>query len=48
MQSAREEIVHAMKACADLLEESISMVTSLQEDPTLQWLEFEVQELQQA
>lgn len=43
-----ENITHSMKECTDLLTKSLITLTSLQEDSTLQWLETEARELQQA
>lgn len=36
-----------MKECSDVLDQSLLMLTSLQEDPTLQRLQIEARELQQ-
>lgn len=37
-----------MQECVSLLDQSLIMITSLQEDPTLQQLETKERELQQA
>lgn len=44
----REMITRAMRECTDLLDQSLITLTSVQEDPTLQRLEMEAREIQQA
>ena len=41
-----EEIEYAVQSYTMLLEESFRVLTTLQEDPTIQWLETEARELQ--
>ena len=44
--SGLEEISSAVRDCTRMLEESFEVLTNLQEDPKIQRLEIEVQELQ--
>lgn len=48
IQLGLEVIEHTVQDCMRLLDQSLFMLTSLDEDPTLQQLETEAQELQQA
>ena len=40
-----EEIVGVMRDCIDMLEESLEVLTTLQEDPNIQCLEIEAREI---
>ena len=46
VQKGLEEIEQAMQTCMGMLEESFAVLTSLQEDPTIQHLETDAWELQ--
>ena len=46
IQKGLEDIEHALQSCTSLLEESFGILTTLQEDPTIQRLETKAQELQ--
>jgi len=46
IQKGLKEFEQAMQNCTTLLEESFGVLTTLQEYPTIQWLETEVRELQ--
>lgn len=48
IQAGLEMIKHTIRDCSGLLEQSLLMLASLQEDPTIQQVEIEAWELQQA
>jgi len=42
-----EEIGGAVHDCTNMLKQALEVLTMLQEDPNIQWLETEARELQQ-